>query len=479
MFFDSALFVWFFVGVFVVYWAVARSLTLRIGWLLLCSYAFYAAWNPALLSLILFSTVLDFVVGQKMHAAERPRTRKLWLMASLGGNLGLLALFKYGDFVLGSLQSVSDAFELGATMPVLDLVLPVGISFYTFQTLSYTIDIYRRKLEPIRDFGRFALFVSFFPQLVAGPIVRASDFIPQLYREPDTDPRSQSVGLWLMMLGLIKKVAIADWLAVNLVDRVFENPGLYSSAEVLAGVYGYAVQIYCDFSGYSDVAIGAALMLGFTLPENFDRPYQSANLQEFWRRWHISLSTWLRDYLYIPLGGSRHGTLMTYRNLFLTMLLGGLWHGAAWTFVVWGALHGSALAVVRVFQRARARLYERREKQVPAETPWGRVLGAFVTFHFVCFCWIFFRAPSFDDAGAVLQTLAQGTTYIPNLTPKVLGVLALGLGIHVSPRAWREQAKEVFVATPAWVKGVVLFVLAVVLQQIKGTDVVPFIYFQF
>jgi D-alanyl-lipoteichoic acid acyltransferase DltB (MBOAT superfamily) len=227
------------------------------------------------------------------------------------------------------------------------------------------------------------------------------------------------------------------------------------------------------------VAIGAALLLGFRLPENFNRPYQSTDLQDFWRRWHISLSSWLRDYLYVPLGGNRGGTVMTYRNLFLTMLLGGLWHGAAWTFVVWGALHGTALAVVRAFQRTRKARYERRGQPVPEGSVVRKVVGVLLTFHFVCFCWIFFRAPSFEAAGAVLQTLAQGTAYVPNLTPKILTALAIGLGVHFSPVAWRDRAREHFIATPAWARGVALFVLAVVLQQIKGTDVVPFIYFQF
>ena len=472
MLFDSALFLWFFAAVFVVYWGVSRFPSVRIAWLLVASYAFYAAWNVELLALIVGSTLLDFYVGRALHRSEDAAVRTRWLLVSLCANLGLLSLFKYGNFVLSSVQGVLDAAAVGATLPVLDLVLPVGISFYTFQTLSYTIDIYRRRLEPTNNLLHFALFVSFFPQLVAGPIVRASEFLHQIPQRAVPDAAREGAGLFLIARGLTKKIVFADYLATSLVDRVFDNPELYSSVEILFAVYGYAVQIYCDFSGYSDVAIGAAMLLGFKLPENFRRPYGAADLQDFWRRWHITLSTWLRDYLYIPLGGNRGGTWGTYRNLAITMLLGGLWHGAAWTFVVWGALHGAALGVVRMVQR---RWPPVREGQGGLR----RMVGVVVTFHFVCFCWIFFRARSFENAGDVLAGLARGTAYTPNLTLPIVAAIGGAMLLHWTPRRWIDRGSPLFAGLPSFVQGVLLAALAIALAQLKGAGPQPFIYFQF
>ena len=477
MLFDTTLFVWFLLIVFFGFWLMVRYPVARVVWLLGASYVFYASWNPSLLLLILFSTALDYHAGRGIYRATRMEQRRAWLALSLVGNLGLLAVFKYADFVLESVNRVAAAAGAGGSIPLLDLVLPVGISFYTFQTLSYTLDIYRGRLKAVDNPLHFALFVAFFPQLVAGPIVRAADFLPQLLREPRYDARQHGVGLFLIAGGLIKKVAIANVLAVNLVDRVFDSPELYSSLEVLAAMHGYALQIYCDFSGYSDVAIGVALLLGFRLPENFRRPYMSANLADFWRRWHISLSSWLRDYLYVPLGGNRGTELGTYRNLFLTMLLGGLWHGASWTFVVWGALHGGALAVLRLWQR----LEERAVRAVPRRPPsgWWVALSTLVTFEFVNLCWVFFRAPDFGTAFRVLGRLAEGSTYTPNLGWVVVSALLGGALLHVTPVRWKHWLSDRFVAQPAWVQATVMVAVAVWLQHVKGTDVVPFIYFQF
>ena len=470
MLFDSALFLWFFGVVFVVYWTIARWHAARIAWLLLASYAFYASWNVELLLLIVGSTLIDFFVGQRVYEAEEKQAKKRWLMVSLFSNLGLLALFKYGDFVLTNVQDVVDAFGGDAKVPLLNLVLPVGISFYTFQTLSYTIDIYYGRMKPTRNLAHFALFVSFFPQLVAGPIVRARDLLPQLSERPVADPVGHGRGFFLIARGLVKKVAIADYLALNIVDRVYDNPELYSSAEMLFAIYAYSVQIYCDFSGYSDVAIGAALLLGLKLPDNFARPFAAADLQDHWRRWHITLSSWLRDYLYIPLGGSRKGTYKTYRNLFITMLLGGLWHGAAWTFIVWGALHGSALAVVRAVQRRWPR--ERRSRL-------HHVLAVLVTFHFVCFSWVFFRASSLQNSQDILAVLAEGSTYIPNVTPTLAAVVFGVLALHMTPKTWVDDVGERFAGSPALVQAALLAAVAVALAQLKSTAAVPFIYFQF
>jgi alginate O-acetyltransferase complex protein AlgI len=323
----------------------------RVVVLFVASSLFYHAWAAAmpgpyryLLGLLLFTIVLDYFLGIWIENTKDPFARKALLIVSVVSNLGILFFFKYADFV------TQDVLMLDVDR--LDLILPAGISFHTFQSLSYTIDVYRKKLPATRSVIQFATFVLFFPQLVAGPIVRAQDLLPQLDKLPALDMQKATRGLFLILVGLFKKIAIADTLAIAIVDRVFEAPENFSSLEVLAGVYGYALQIYLDFSAYSDIAIGSALVLGMTLPENFRTPYRSANLQEFWRRWHISLSTWLRDYLYIALGGSRGAEWRTYLNLILTMLLGGLWHGASWAFIVWGGLHGFGLAITRYFQRA-------------------------------------------------------------------------------------------------------------------------------
>ena len=325
----------------------------RVVILFVASSLFYHAWAAAmpgpyryLLALLLATIVLDYYLGLWIQRAEDPWKRKALLIVSLCSNLGILVFFKYTDFFT---QDV-----LGLPVDRLNLILPAGISFHTFQSLSYTIDVYRKEITATKSVVTFATFVLFFPQLVAGPIVRAQDLLPQLENPPPLDHLKATHGLYRIALGLFKKIAIADTLALSIVDRVFEAPERFSSIEVVAGVVGYALQIFLDFSAYSDIAIGSAAVLGFTMPENFRTPYRSANLQEFWRRWHISLSTWLRDYLYITLGGSKGAPWRTYVNLILTMLLGGLWHGASWAFIVWGALHGFGLAVTRFFQRATA-----------------------------------------------------------------------------------------------------------------------------
>ena len=323
----------------------------RVIVLFVASSLFYHAWASAmpgpyryLLGVLLCTIVLDYYLGLWIERSEDPARRKALVIVSLCSNLGILFFFKYTDFF------THDVLQLGGKR--WNLILPAGISFHTFQSLSYTIDVYRKKLPATRSVVEFATFVLFFPQLVAGPIVRAQDLLPQLANPPPLELSQATTGLFRIVIGLFKKIALADALALSIVDRVFEAPERFSSLEVLAGVYGYALQIYLDFSAYSDIAIGSAQVLGFTLPENFRTPYRSANLQEFWRRWHISLSTWLRDYLYVTLGGNRGAPWRTYLNLSLTMLLGGLWHGASWTFVVWGALHGFGLAITRYFQRA-------------------------------------------------------------------------------------------------------------------------------
>jgi D-alanyl-lipoteichoic acid acyltransferase DltB (MBOAT superfamily) len=353
----------------------------------------------------------------------------------------------------------------------LRIALPVGVSFFTFESMSYVIDVYRGEIEPQRSYLEYLTFVAFFPHLVAGPIVRPKALLPQLAESAAWDGERASRSLLLIGTGLFKKIAIGDYLGSNLVDRVFDAPTQYSALECYVAVLAYAVQIYSDFSGYTDIAIGSAGLLGVHFPDNFDAPYIAHDIVDFWRRWHISLSTWLRDYLYIPLGGNRRGRARTYFNLLATMLLGGLWHGANWTFLVWGGLHGAALAVNRAWRELKSRERPRAW--------WGHAAGVVVTFHFVLFAWIFFRADSLRSARILLGELATLTTYHPNLDGRVLGILALGLALHLLPTRFETAARQRFTALPAAAQGVVLFGLMLTVRHMASSEAVPFVYFQF
>ncbi len=483
MLFNTINYAIFFAIAFTGSWALARVSKgwARILFLLVMSYGFYAAgfdkqlhWNFKYLPLIFASSTVDFFLARAIARIEDPGRRKLLLAVTVVLNLGFLGFFKYWNFAIENIQIVR-AWSTGAPVASSDalkvLLPPVGISFFTFESMSYVIDVYRRELKPHNSYFRYLLFVCFFPHLVAGPIVRPRDLLPQFEKEPKLTAEDGAEGLFLIAVGLLKKIVISDQLSLQLVDRVFDTPQNYSSLEVLSGVYGYAIQIYCDFSGYTDIAIGSALLLGVRFPLNFDSPYKGHNLQDFWRRWHISLSTWLRDYLYIPLGGNRGNELKTYRNLMLTMVLGGLWHGASWNFVFWGFLHGLGLAVTRWYQRNRMAATE--------PSFWRRALGVFLTFHYVCLAWIFFRAATFAKATSILKQLMKGTTFHPNLQPIVIGVLGLGLLAHFTPDRVFLVTKRRFASQHPLVQGLLLFLVAVVLHEAASAQAVPFIYFQF
>jgi len=438
--------------------------------MLAASYVFYAWWDWRFLTLIWLSTAVDFVAGRALRASGSPTRRRLLLVLSLATNLGMLGFFKYADFFVESFVNLMADLGLAVSAQPLGIILPVGISFYTFQTMSYSIDIYRGRLEPTESLLDFALFVGFFPQLVAGPIVRARDFLAQLATD-DRTPIDTDRALRLILGGLFKKIVIADVLATRLVDGVFANPGGATGLETLLAIYGYALQIYGDFSGYSDIAIGIALLLGFRFSDNFDQPYRAASLQEFWRRWHISLSSWLRDYLYVSLGGSRRGRLLTYRNLLITMLLGGLWHGAGWTFLVWGALHGAGLVVERWVR-------ERRGSGT-APSAMGRVVRTVATFHLVCVGWVFFRAVDLERAGEVLAALGGSWTSAPSLDWGVVVILMVGATAQFLPRGLTDPWWSWLGRSPVVVQAVVV-VVAIVGMDVLGPDgVAPFIYFQF
>lgn len=488
MLFNSFEYIAFFLVVYTLYWAFAHHARFALKLLLGASLLFYACWNPYYLILIINSSLVDFWAGGRIGRTDDPKIRKKYLLISVIYNLSILGIFKYFNFFMQSFDDfvtyfdwidlfIFDALYLpGGRLAAL---LPVGISFFTFQSMSYTIDIYRKELEPVRRFSHYLLFVSFFPQLVAGPIVRARDLLPQLLARPSINAEMSGRGLYLIALGIFKKVVIADYLAINLVDRVFTTPVGYTAVESLLGVYGYALQIYCDFSGYSDVAIGSALLLGFTFPDNFRTPYQSKNLQEFWRRWHISLSSWLRDYLYIALGGNRHGKKRTYFNLMMTMFLGGLWHGAGWNFIIWGLLHGCALAILRAMTAYEKKHWSKSAWVRFKESQIWHILSVIFTFHYVCFAWVFFRAPTFDEAGDVLKQIMQGGWGVANINGYLSMILMLGFVLHFCPKKYFDWTMNRFIQLPSIGQAILLFIFALVLKQAASSAVVPFIYFQF
>ena len=409
MIFNSFEFIIFFVVFLFLYFGVLKDRTHRIILCLIGSYLFYGWWDWRFLSLILFSTVVDYSIGRSIFRSDSPGKKKNLVFLSLLANLGLLAIFKYFNFFIDSFQNITTLMGFSFSVYTLNIILPVGISFYTFQTLSYTLDIYRGKLKPENNFLIYSTYVAFFPQLVAGPIVRAGDLLPQFQKEHTFDSRRFISGMGLILLGFFKKVAVADTVAI-IVDRGFENPELFPTINIIIFVLLYAVQIYGDFSGYSDIAIGIARILGYDFPVNFRFPYFARDFSDFWKRWHISLSSWLRDYLYISLGGNRKGKFNTQRNLMLTMLLGGLWHGASWTFVFWGFLHGLYLVLQRVLAPVNDFLAKIMFKKLHI------FFNIVLTFSLVCLAWIFFRAQTFGDAfyiiGKILSFEEMGLSYI-------------------------------------------------------------------
>jgi alginate O-acetyltransferase complex protein AlgI len=400
MLFCSLPFAIFFSIVFTLYWSLPWQ-RVRVWLLLVASFYFYASWNKWLALIICVSTAMDYLVARGMDGTSAPLRRKALLGLSLVANLGLLVYFKYANFFLNSVEQALRAVGGEASLPVLNVILPIGISFYTFEAINYTVDVYRKRVPAERNLANFMLFITFFPHLVAGPIVRARDFLPQIHRRKRWDWARMQLGAAYFLMGLFKKLAIADRMALY-ADPVFANPGQYNTGAVWLATLAYALQIYGDFSGYTDMALGSAHMLGYKLAQNFNMPYLAANVSEFWRRWHISLSSWLRDYLFIPLGGSRGTTWQTNRNLMTTMALGGLWHGASWTFVVWGILHGSLLIVHRSFQSFCKRYW--RVDRLMQSGP-GTAFRMALTFWSVCMCWVFFRSTTFAGAATILQRL--------------------------------------------------------------------------
>ena len=474
MLFPTVAFALFFCVAFLTNWLLRPKTTLWRVAMIGLSLFFYGYWDRRFVLLLMASIVLNYLVAHALIAARlssRATRTKAVLVIGVTANLAILGFFKYyGFFVTSTANSLGRlGFEVQPLL--LDITLPIGISFFTFQAISYLIDVKRREFDRALPLLDLAFYLSFFPQLVAGPIVRATDMAPQINQRPD--PRSIPAGeaFWLIGQGLLKKVVISSYLATNLVDPVFDVPGDYSRSEVLLAMYVYAVQIYADFSGYTDIAIGCALLLGFRFPQNFDAPYCSLSIREFWQRWHISLSSWLRDYLYIPLGGSRRGRFFTYRNLAITMILGGLWHGASWTFVAWGAVHGSAL----IIERFAARHWK------PLGLPPGLVvvLRWTSTFHIVCVSWVFFRADSLSRAFDLFGQLIGGGQAAPLVTLGLVVLITLCIAIQFVPDETMAKIRFEFAkANP--VAQIALMAIALTAIDAFGPEgVAPFIYFQF
>ena len=475
MLFNSYIFWVFLAGVVALYRLLPHRAQNRM--LLVASYVFYGAWDWRFLGLIALSTVVDYFIARALGASHDPGRRRALMWTSVGVNLGILAVFKYYGFFAGELATLLNGAGLGVLLPTLDIVLPVGISFYTFQTMSYTIDVYRGQTEPAEGFLDFALYVSFFPQLVAGPIERSTRLLPQILTPRTVTRDDFCEGLYLVAIGLFKKVVIADNMA-QIANAVFNTPtATLSGFEALVGVYAFAFQIYGDFSGYSAIARGVSRWLGFDLMVNFRMPYFAVSPSDFWRRWHISLSSWLRDYLYIPLGGNRSSSLMTYRNLVLTMLLGGLWHGAAWTFIAWGAVHGAILAIYRYAEHARDTPMPWAD---PGRSGLWRAGAILLMFHIVCVTWLLFRAESMGQAYDMFSAL------FTRFDPTTVGLGMLGtIMFYVTPLMayewWVERRGDLMELTHvAWPARAVAYTYCTLMIWLFAAPTQSeFIYFQF
>lgn len=475
MLFPTLAFGVFFLIVYFTSWSLDRENGRRKLFLLLASWFFYAQWDWRFVGLLIASAILNWGVAA-LIARTRERDGKTGWLVGLGVavNLLILGFFKYYGFFVEQAGELLAQFGWERDLPLLQIVLPVGISFFTFQGISYVVDVHRGKTPPAKSLLDVMLLMSFFPHLVAGPIVRASDLLPQFERTPRLTRVMATHGLLLIVWGLFKKTVIASELSVNLVDPVFFDPTAFGAVDIAAAVYGYAVQIYCDFSAYSDMAIGLAALLGYSFPRNFDQPYRASSMQSFWRRWHISLSSWLRDYLYVPLGGGRKGLFASCINVFITMVLGGLWHGAALTFLAWGALHGG----VQVIERLGRAAFKRPDGGEDRKSLLLTVVGVLVTFHIVCLGWILFRAESFDLALQMVEGLGRVGPVVM-LTPLLLTLIAGGLAMHwLPPRAVEGMAERLKTA-PSLTLGLLIGAAILLVEAVRPEGVAPFIYFQF
>jgi alginate O-acetyltransferase complex protein AlgI len=473
MLFPTVEYALFFLTVLTIAWSLYRLPWAHRAFLLLASYVFYGFWNWMYLPLLIGLSVFAGIVARRIQRSTDPAQRKAWLIGGIAVCVAVLAYFKYSSFLLSNLLAIWGWVTPPPRISISSPLLPLGISFFIFHAISLLADCYRGKVtEPVR-LDDALLYVAFFPQLIAGPILRASRFLPQLAMRRNPDAIRINRAFLLIVGGLFKKVVISNMLATRLVEPVFSAPKSFGAWDTLLAIYGYAVQIYCDFSGYTDIAIGCALLLGFRFPRNFNAPYKATTPQEFWRRWHISLSTWMRDYLYFPLGGSRRGAMRTYFNLMITMLLAGLWHGAAWTFVAWGAFHGLLLVLYRLWSKT-----SWHELIVVTDSTAWRWITRFVMFHAVCVGWVFFRASSFDLAFDVFGRLSVPGAVTLASVP-VCTVLFLGLAGQYMPSRWRNAFEIELGRWPALARGAAVAAAVALIEILGPSGVAPFIYFQF
>lgn len=468
--FNTGLFLILFVVFIGVYSLLRRFPTAKKIFVILFSLYFYYKSSAWCCFILLGVCVSDFLLGQWLGSARKSAVRKLIVWINVVINIGMLVYFKYFNLILDTISNFGTV-----KFDALDIILPAGISFFTFRSISYIVDIYRGTIKPCDNFLNYTFYLTFFPPLLAGPVVRAKDMLPQVEQNPVASRAMVGEGIFLIISGLIKKVVVADFISGNFVDRIFDNPSLYSGFENLMGMYGFMLQLYCDFSGYSDIAIGIALMLGYRFLDNFNAPFKAQSPTEFWHRWHISLSTWLRDYVYIPLGGNRRGTLRTYVNNFLTMLVGGLWHGAAWKFVIWGGMHGVGLIVHKALRPWLVKIPDTWPVKAASWT---------LTMAYVSFLFIFFRAASFEDAWLIIRNIF-GNFDIAYLAPFVrvryvwLIFVAMIIAVHSLPTRWINAAGDWFVRAPFGAKLAVFIIAVQLVVQFMSEDVMPFIYFQF
>lgn len=473
--FNTGLFLFLFLGFMAVYTLLTgkRATTVRLVYLTAFSYYFYYKNAGGYCALLAVVTLVNYLAAIGIERFKSGAARWLMVSTAVVFMLGQLAYFKYTNFALSEIIPF-----IGGEFKPLDIFLPAGISFFTFQSMSYIIDVYRGKMKATHNIIDFAFFVSFFPTIMAGPILRAKDFLPQIHKPVTVTREMFGTGLWFIIMGLFKKAVISDYIGVNFVNRIFDAPELYTGIENLFGVYGYTLKLYCDFSGYSDMAIGIALWLGFTIPANFRSPYKSQSITEFWRRWHISLSSWLRDYLYISLGGNRKGKIRMYVNLFLTMLLGGLWHGASLNFIVWGGIHGVALCIHKKFRE----LVGHDKHYVSCG--FRRVAAIFLTFHLVCFTWLFFANPTFESSLTMMNKIFF--EFHPELFlqfvsgyPVVVAMIVLGYVLHYLPEKWNIGTSALVSRSPFIMQVLYMIIIILIVIQVKSSEVQPFIYLQF
>lgn len=474
--FNSGLFLFVFTAFYLVYAALShrRHTAVRLLYVTAFSYWLYYRNAGSYCLLLALITVGVFLAVLAMDRCQSQGARRVWLVVCVVALLGGLAYFKYTNFFLTGVLPLLT----GRAGEAVDLIVPLGISFYTFQTLSYVIDVYRRQMPATRSLLDFAFFASFFPTLLSGPILRARDFLPQLRQRLEVTREMFGSGLWMIVMGLFKKCVISDYIGENFVNRVLDNPSLYTGLENLAGLYGYTLKIYCDFSGYSDMAMGLALWMGLRIPENFHAPYKACSITDFWRRWHMSLSFWLRDYLYISLGGNRCKAWRMYLNQLLTMLLGGLWHGASWNFVVWGGVHGVALCTHKLWRKLR-----HHDKGYEPHG-WHRLCAIVLTFHVVAFCWAFFANPTFDGTLTMLGKIFTDfhAELLPQFLagyPTVAALILLGYMLHFLPTAWNEGTRRLVCRAPLPAQLLLMAAIILLVMQVLGSEVQPFIYLQF